>query len=132
MYDVATSRGVNLVTICDHDAIDGALELCALAPNTFVSEEISARFPEDGCVVHAIAVDISEAQHGEKATVTRVSDLEYEPPVQAELRAFVEAISAGAPSPVPGAEGRRAVAVAIAAYRSAEEGRPVELQAISD
>ncbi len=70
---------------------------------------------------------ISEARHGEKPTVTRVADLEYEPPVQAELRAFLEAIAAGAPSPVPGREGRRAVAVALAAYRSAEERRPVEL-----
>src|SRR4051812_45499274 len=65
VYDVATSRGMNLVTISDHDNIDGALELRALADNTFISEEVSARFPEDGCVVHAIAVDISEAQHRE-------------------------------------------------------------------
>jgi len=65
VYDIATARGMNLVTICDHDAIAGALELCALAPNTFVSEEISARFPEDGCVVHTIALDITEAQHAE-------------------------------------------------------------------
>ena len=70
---------------------------------------------------------ISEARHGEKATITRVGDLNYEPPVQAELRAFIEAAASGAPPPVPGAEGRRAVAVALAAYRSAEEGRPVEL-----
>lgn len=70
---------------------------------------------------------ILEARHGDKATVTRVGDLEYEPPVQAELRAFVEAIAAGAPPPVPGTEGRRAVAVAVAAYRSAEEGRAVDL-----
>jgi glycosyltransferase involved in cell wall biosynthesis len=65
VYDIATSRGMNLVTISDHDNIDGALELRALADNTFISEEVSARFPEDGCIVHAIAVDISEAQHRE-------------------------------------------------------------------
>ncbi|HXI54934.1 MAG TPA: glycosyltransferase [Polyangia bacterium] len=65
VYDIAQSRGMNLVTLCDHDSITGALELCALAPNTFISEEISARFPEDGCVVHAIALHISEAQHVE-------------------------------------------------------------------
>jgi myo-inositol 2-dehydrogenase/D-chiro-inositol 1-dehydrogenase len=59
--------------------------------------------------------------------VTRVGDLTYEPPVQAELRAFAESIAAGAPPPVPGAEGRRAVAVAVAAYRSAAEGRPIDL-----
>jgi predicted dehydrogenase len=70
---------------------------------------------------------IFEARHGEKAAVTRVADLQYEQPVQAELHAFLEAIAAGAPAPVTGAEGRRAVAIALAAYRSAEEGRSVDL-----
>jgi predicted dehydrogenase len=70
---------------------------------------------------------ITEALHDAQPTVTRVGDLTYEPPVQAELRAFVESIAAGAPPPVTGAEGRRAVAVAVAAYRSAAEGRPIDL-----
>ena len=65
VYDLATARGMNLVTICDHDSIDGALELAAIAPNTFISEEVSARFPEDGCVMHTIALHINEAQHQE-------------------------------------------------------------------
>ena len=63
VYDLATARGMNLVTICDHDSIDGALELAAIAPNTFISEEVSARFPEDGCVMHAITLNITEVQH---------------------------------------------------------------------
>jgi myo-inositol 2-dehydrogenase/D-chiro-inositol 1-dehydrogenase len=71
---------------------------------------------------------ITEALHDGPRTVTRVGDLSYEPPVQAELRGFVEAINGNSPPPVTGAEGRRAVAVAIAAYRSAEEGRAVELE----
>lgn len=65
VYATAKARGMNLVTLCDHDTIDGALELRALADDTFISEEVSARFPEDGCIVHTIAVDISEAQHQE-------------------------------------------------------------------
>jgi glycosyltransferase involved in cell wall biosynthesis len=65
VHRLATERGMTAVTISDHDTIDGALELCTHFPNTFVSEEISARFPEDGCVVHTIAVDINEAQHRE-------------------------------------------------------------------
>jgi glycosyltransferase involved in cell wall biosynthesis len=65
VYATAKARGMNLVTLCDHDTIDGALELCALADDTFVSEEVSARFPEDGCIVHTIVVDISESQHKE-------------------------------------------------------------------
>jgi predicted dehydrogenase len=70
---------------------------------------------------------ITEALHGGQPTVTRVGDLGYEPPVQAELLAFVESIAAGAPPPVTAAEGRRAVAVAVAAYRSAEAGQAVDM-----
>jgi glycosyltransferase involved in cell wall biosynthesis len=65
VHRIAHARGMTAVTISDHDTIDGALELCANFPDTFVSEEVSARFPEDGCVVHTIAVDITEAQHRE-------------------------------------------------------------------
>ena len=65
VYATAKARGMNLVTLCDHDTIDGALELRALADDTFISEEVSARFTEDGCIVHTIVVDISETQHQE-------------------------------------------------------------------
>jgi glycosyltransferase involved in cell wall biosynthesis len=65
VYRTAKARGMNLVTLCDHDTIDGALELRALADDTFISEEVSARFPEDGCIVHTIVIDITEEQHRE-------------------------------------------------------------------
>lgn len=65
VYATAKARGMNLVTLSDHDTIDGALELRALADDTFISEEISARFPEDGCIVHTIAINITEEQHRE-------------------------------------------------------------------
>jgi myo-inositol 2-dehydrogenase/D-chiro-inositol 1-dehydrogenase len=89
-----------------------------------VEGEEGAIFYRDGFSRDGV---ITEARHGQPAVTTRVGDLSYEPPVQAELRAFVEAIRAGAPPPVTGAEGRRAVAVAVAAHRSAEEGRPIDL-----
>jgi glycosyltransferase involved in cell wall biosynthesis/predicted metal-dependent phosphoesterase TrpH len=65
VYETAIARGMNLVTITDHDNIDAALELAAIAPNTFISEEVSARFPEDGNIMHVIALDLSEAEHVE-------------------------------------------------------------------
>jgi glycosyltransferase involved in cell wall biosynthesis len=65
VYETAQQRGMSLVTLTDHDTIDGALELRAFAPDAFLSEEVSARFPEDGCVMHTIALDITEAQHVE-------------------------------------------------------------------
>ncbi len=65
VYETAMARGMNLVTLTDHDNIDAALELASAGPNTFISEEVSARFPEDGNVMHIIALGIDEAQHAE-------------------------------------------------------------------
>ncbi len=64
LYEIAKRRGMTHVTITDHNSIDGALEIAHL-PNTFVSEEITSYFPEDGCKVHILALDINEAQHKE-------------------------------------------------------------------
>ena len=52
------------VTITDHNSIDGALEIAHL-PGTFVSEEVTSYFPEDGCKLHVLALDINEAHHAE-------------------------------------------------------------------
>ena len=62
LYDIAKSRGMDLVTITDHNNIDGCLEIAHL-PDTFISEEITAYFPENGCKLHVLAHDITEAQH---------------------------------------------------------------------
>jgi glycosyltransferase involved in cell wall biosynthesis len=65
VYRRAMARGMDLVTITDHDTIQGALEIAHHGPHVFLSEEISARFPDNGCIVHVLAFDISEAQHDE-------------------------------------------------------------------
>ena len=66
VHAIARRRGMDLVTLADHDTIDGALELCARHPDdSFVSVEVSARFPHDGCIIHTIAIDVTEAQHRE-------------------------------------------------------------------
>ncbi len=64
VYDRCRARGMDLVTITDHDGIDGAMEIAHL-PGTFMSEEITASFPEDGVKVHVVALDINETQHHE-------------------------------------------------------------------
>lgn len=64
VYKIAKSRGMNFVTITDHDIIDGALEVAHM-PNFFVSEEISAYFPGDKAKVHVLAYNISEQHHAE-------------------------------------------------------------------
>jgi glycosyltransferase involved in cell wall biosynthesis len=64
LYQLARKRGMTAVTITDHNRIDGALEIAHL-PDTFISEEVTAYFPEDGCKVHVLALNITEAHHEE-------------------------------------------------------------------
>jgi len=61
VYDMAKSRGMDFVTITDHNCISGALEIAEL-PGTFVSTEVTTYFPEDGCKIHCLVFDITEAQ----------------------------------------------------------------------
>ena len=44
VYELAKRRGMDFVTITDHDTIDGALEIADL-PDTFISEELTAQLP---------------------------------------------------------------------------------------
>lgn len=62
LYRLAKKRGMTIVTITDHNVIDGCLEIADL-PDTFISEELTTYFPEDGCKAHVLAYDINEAQH---------------------------------------------------------------------
>lgn len=64
LYESLLARGMTMVTITDHDTIDGCLEIADL-PGVFLSEEVSARFPENGCIVHVLTYGITEAQHHE-------------------------------------------------------------------
>uniref|UniRef100_A0A7C4RNH7 Glycosyltransferase n=1 Tax=Desulfatirhabdium butyrativorans TaxID=340467 RepID=A0A7C4RNH7_9BACT len=64
LYQIAKTRGMDLVTISDHNTISGALEIAHL-PDAFISEEITAYFPEDRCKVHVLALNITERQHGD-------------------------------------------------------------------
>ena len=63
IYRDAKRRGANVVTVTDHNTIDGALELAARHPqDCFVSTEATAYFPEDGCKVHILCYGITPAQ----------------------------------------------------------------------
>ena len=61
VYDVARRRGMDLVTLTDHDSIEGALAIAGL-PGTFVSEEVTCALPE-GRELHLGVFDIGEGQH---------------------------------------------------------------------
>lgn len=64
IYRIAKSRGMSHVTIADHNTIDGALEISHL-PHTFISEEITTYFPDTGCKVHVLALNITQKQHAD-------------------------------------------------------------------
>ncbi len=64
IYEIARKKGMDMVTLTDHNTISGALEIAHL-PGVFVSEEITAYFPEDRCKIHILAYDITEKQHND-------------------------------------------------------------------
>lgn len=68
VYRLAKERGMDFVTLTDHDSIDGALYLLNKNPDMtdfFISEEIETYFPETGQRVHIGAWHIDEEQHRE-------------------------------------------------------------------
>ncbi|MGC1323101.1 MAG: glycosyltransferase [Candidatus Udaeobacter sp.] len=62
LYEQLRKRGMDYVTVTDHDSIDGCLEIAHL-PRTFISEQVTTYFPHDGCKLHILAWGISEQQH---------------------------------------------------------------------
>jgi glycosyltransferase involved in cell wall biosynthesis/predicted metal-dependent phosphoesterase TrpH len=62
VYELAKRRGMDFVTITDHDTIDGCLEL-ADRPDCFVSEELTARFVGEPQAVHALCYGITLGDH---------------------------------------------------------------------
>ena len=68
VYRVAKARGMDLVTITDHDSIDGCLEFLSRHPDSddfFISEEIECSFPGRPLTVHVAAYGINERIHRE-------------------------------------------------------------------
>ncbi len=64
VYRIAIQKGMDLVTITDHNTISGSAEIAHL-PKTFISEEVTTYFPDDGCKAHVLVYDINDAIHRE-------------------------------------------------------------------
>src|SRR6478609_6577573 len=62
VYELAKRRGMDFVTITDHDTIDGCLELAG-RPDCFVSEELTARFAGEPQAVHVLCYGITPGDH---------------------------------------------------------------------
>ena len=65
VYSTLRKRGMDLVTLTDHDSIAGGEEL-RKHPDFFLSEEVTCRMPS-GTYAHVGVYDLSERQHAEIA-----------------------------------------------------------------
>jgi predicted metal-dependent phosphoesterase TrpH len=66
VYRTAKARGMDLVTITDHDSIGGCLEFLDRHPDAddfIIGEEVTCRFPEGGIEVHLGVYGLTEAIH---------------------------------------------------------------------
>ncbi len=64
IYKRLKERGMDFVTITDHNTIEGVLEIAHL-PDVFISCEYTVEFPEELAMVHVIAYGISQKDHEE-------------------------------------------------------------------
>ena len=62
VYELAKRRGMDFVTITDHDTIAGVLQI-AERPDVFVSEELTAHFRGEPQAVHVLCYGISPEDH---------------------------------------------------------------------
>jgi glycosyltransferase involved in cell wall biosynthesis/predicted metal-dependent phosphoesterase TrpH len=62
VYELAKRRGMDFVTITDHDTIDGALAIAHL-PDTFISEELTVWFAGEPQAVHVLCYGIAPEDH---------------------------------------------------------------------
>src|SRR6202049_4576631 len=62
VYALAKRRGMDFVTITDHDTISGVLEI-ADRPDVFVSEELTAHFRGEPQAVHVLCYGITGEDH---------------------------------------------------------------------
>jgi predicted metal-dependent phosphoesterase TrpH len=74
VYRVAKARGMDLVTITDHDSIGGCLEYLDHNPDSrdfFISEEVTCRLPQGDVEVHLGVYGMDERLHRELQPLRR-------------------------------------------------------------
>ena len=70
VYAQAKNRGMDFVTITDHDSIEGVLTISD-RPDVLVGEELTCWFPEDDCKMHILMWGITSEQHQHLQKVAR-------------------------------------------------------------
>ena len=72
VYAQALRRGMDFVTITDHDTQDGVFALEATGvPGVVIGEELTCWFPEDGCKMHVLVYGHTPQQHLELQAMAR-------------------------------------------------------------
>src|SRR5690242_2395994 len=70
VFAQASGRGMDFVTITDHDTIDGVLRIRERA-NVIVGEELTCWFPEDQCKMHVLVYGITRDDHAHLQSVAK-------------------------------------------------------------
>src|SRR5262245_60870784 len=66
LHPLLKERGMTLITLTDHNSINGALEMLqAGLPDVFISSEMTTTFPEDGCNIHITIANVTPEQFAE-------------------------------------------------------------------
>lgn len=60
-YATAKRRGMDIVTLTDHNTISGAMEI-AHHPDVLVGVEVTTRFPDDGVPLHVLVWGVDDAR----------------------------------------------------------------------
>ncbi len=68
VYGRAKARGMDLVTITDHDTIAGAMTLKSGFEGFIIGEEVTVFFPEDRCKLHVNVWDMTPEARGDRNT----------------------------------------------------------------
>jgi glycosyltransferase involved in cell wall biosynthesis len=78
VYGQAKRRGMNFVTITDHDSIAG-VEKISDKSDVIFGEELTCYFPEDGCKIHLLVWGLSPDEHaalqGDANDIYRVAEI---------------------------------------------------------
>ena len=89
VYAQAQRRGMDFVTITDHDSIEGVSKL-ADHPNVLVGEELTCYFPEDRCKIHLLIWGLTAADH---AALQAIADDIYKVADEVEKRNLAHAVA---------------------------------------
>ena len=66
LYHMLKKRGMSLVTLTDHNSINGVREMLDRGfKDVFISSEMTTTFPEDGCNIHITVGNMTESQFAE-------------------------------------------------------------------